>query len=640
MGESTGEAIKGSVGRARWQAIPRRRAHLMLTLLLLLGWATAVVVPDLVVRRGVLDVRYFLSAVCSLGLWLSVVALMAGSPRPVRAALATVAALVLTLTVVGSIGYHQSFQKDPLPVEWEFVLENPRWALALAADAARPAQLVCLACAPFVLGGTFYVTASHLRLPAARLPLRLAALPVALILGAIAVYGLKRSLPADIVGLRAVVVGTYSRYGRGGEPRSLPPPRRLVLPSRPPQRNPNVLLVIHESLGRDQAVGPHGQRRLARFMGKHRDRTVWFPHTSAVATATSVAVPALLSGLEPQAPREHFKRAPLLWHAARAFGYDTGLFTAQDWSIDFFTAFFLGPDRPDVTRTATDYRQPVNRVNELGVPDDLAVDAALDFIRSPRDRPFLTVVQMNATHWPCWAPELATAHWQHGMVTRPDSARCGAAARYVDTQVGRLLDELESSGALEDTLVVITSDHGEVFRSDRPPRRYSFFEDVLAIPLVLHVPAALIDEMPVLLGNARQRCNQLDIVPTLLDLWGVWPTPPVASWPTLTGHSLLRPLPQRRLVSVTDSSIGIEPAGFALYTGSWKWSAQAGLGLRLSNLEDDPDERVDLSARAPAAVRRQLDQELEQRPHLREMIEPGPSGETVGLSPAQWRPAM
>ena len=400
-----------------------------------------------------------------------------------------------------------------------------------------------------------------------------------------------RSLSADLAGLRAISYGTYGHFFKGGEPRTLPTPARLVVPSRVPHTQPNVLLVIHESLGAAAVFGPRGNAPALQAFVARQPRALSFPRASAVATSTCVAIPAMLSGLDPQAPREHFARAPLLWHAGRAFGYRTGLFSAQEFSIDFFASFFLGADHPDVVMTAPDYGQPVQRVNELGVADSLAIDAALAFVERPQvDRPFLAVVQLNGTHWPCWAPELGVGAWrtQPDEIRRPDANRCARAARYLDAQVDRLFRALAARGALDETLVIVTSDHGEVWRPDRPQRRYSYLDDVLAVPLVIHLPAALAGALPVLQQNARLRATHLDIVPTVLDAWGAWP-PADRNWPALTGHSLLRPLPARHLVSVTDSSISHEPPGFAVFADPWKWVAQPG-GLRLANLIDDPDE--------------------------------------------------
>ncbi|ELZ46957.1 sulfatase [Halorubrum coriense DSM 10284] len=61
-----------------------------------------------------------------------------------------------------------------------------------------------------------------------------------------------------------------------------------------------------------------------------------------------------------------------------------------------------------------------------------------------------------------------------------------ASIAYVDGQVERLLEALESSGRLDDTLVVFTSDHGELFgehgRYGKPERMY---DELIRVPLVV-----------------------------------------------------------------------------------------------------------------------------------------------------------
>lgn len=61
-----------------------------------------------------------------------------------------------------------------------------------------------------------------------------------------------------------------------------------------------------------------------------------------------------------------------------------------------------------------------------------------------------------------------------------------AAIRYVDRQIGRLVTELKEQGRYEDTLLILTSDHGELFgdhdQYGKPERMY---DELLRVPLVI-----------------------------------------------------------------------------------------------------------------------------------------------------------
>jgi len=98
--------------------------------------------------------------------------------------------------------------------------------------------------------------------------------------------------------------------------------------------------------------------------------------------------------------------------------------------------------------------------------------------------------------------------------------------RYVDAKIGAFLDELRERELPEETLVVVTADHGDLFGEhglDGHPRR--LYEELL------HVPMLLIGD-GVSSGGIEAPASTLDVVPTVLDACGV-------STESLPGESLL-----------------------------------------------------------------------------------------------------
>lgn len=85
----------------------------------------------------------------------------------------------------------------------------------------------------------------------------------------------------------------------------------------------------------------------------------------------------------------------------------------------------------------------------------------------------------------------------------------------VDNAVGRILDALEESGQAENTIVVFTSDHGEMMGSHRMLGKGVFYRQSVEVPLLIHLPGQT--ESRRLAGNF----SQIDLLPTLLDLMGV-----------------------------------------------------------------------------------------------------------------------
>jgi arylsulfatase len=110
-------------------------------------------------------------------------------------------------------------------------------------------------------------------------------------------------------------------------------------------------------------------------------------------------------------------------------------------------------------------------------------------------------------------------------------AQYDAEIRYVDGQVGLLLAALKERGLDGDTLVILTSDHGEslgehnyFFEHGRFP-----YDDCLHVPLIVRLPGRRS-------GEVRSPVQLIDLLPTVLDLTGLPPDPEAE------GKSLRRPL--------------------------------------------------------------------------------------------------
>jgi len=107
-----------------------------------------------------------------------------------------------------------------------------------------------------------------------------------------------------------------------------------------------------------------------------------------------------------------------------------------------------------------------------------------------------------------------------------------AEIRFTDEHVGLLLDALRRKGRLDDTLVVLVSDHGEeFFEHGRFGHDQTLFEEVVRVPILMRYPARL---------PAGRRIGELvgltDVAPTILELCDL------ARPRTMYGQSLVRAL--------------------------------------------------------------------------------------------------
>lgn len=122
---------------------------------------------------------------------------------------------------------------------------------------------------------------------------------------------------------------------------------------------------------------------------------------------------------------------------------------------------------------------------------------------------------------------LADLYTQHGHDSYPlsnDAERRRLRANYyglvtlVDDAVGRILDTLEQTGQADNTIVVFTSDHGEMMGDHCQLAKGVLYEQAVRIPWMIHVPW-LSRKQHMIPG----RVSQIDLAPTLLDLLGESP---------------------------------------------------------------------------------------------------------------------
>ena len=96
----------------------------------------------------------------------------------------------------------------------------------------------------------------------------------------------------------------------------------------------------------------------------------------------------------------------------------------------------------------------------------------------------------------------------------------------LDEQIGRILDALERTGLAEDTVVVFTSDHGDMFGDHGMMlKHFTHYRGVTHVPFVVRLPPRLQARRRALPGIRSAAASALvsnaDLVPTLLELTGV-----------------------------------------------------------------------------------------------------------------------
>ncbi len=384
---------------------------------------------------------------------------------------------------------------------------------------------------------------------------------------------------------------------------------------------PNLIVVLGESvaLSRMELYGYERQTtpRLAALREARPADWVQMEKAVSNATATKVALPAMLTGLFPSRTPVEQHTFPLLWHYAHAAGYQTALISAQSYAWNNLEGFFVD-DALDHVFTLE--RSDAEIVNSEGMDDRRMMAETLATIdRFAARGPFVVALQFNCTHYPGYSPP----DWQPSAELRrsassaepskpwPDASYDNAVA-YMDHLLGRLFDHLAAQGLAANTIVIFVADHGEDLDGvHKLHRTDSYYQTAIAVPFFAVVPERqrqrLGDRFDQWRQNEQMRVALTDLVPTALDLLGLSADSTVAAWQErLDGRSLLRPLDPDRLIVVvnTDEHVQWSRKGYAVVADDWKYINYSWRGSMLFDLATDALEQRDLLAGDESALSR------------------------------------
>ncbi len=165
---------------------------------------------------------------------------------------------------------------------------------------------------------------------------------------------------------------------------------------------------------------------------------------------------------------------------------------------------------------------------------------------------------------------------------------------YQDEHVGGFLDTLEKLGRLEDTIVVVTNDHGEELYDQRTfGHGFTLTEQMIQAPLMIHYPpmfpeATLIDDLT----------EHVDLAPTMLEAMGLPPmkgTEGTSFLPTLHGSTEQEP---RYAIALSDNGKR------SIHIGNWKLEVHKSKGWKhLFYITSDNPEKRDRRGDAELAGR-------------------------------------
>ncbi len=325
----------------------------------------------------------------------------------------------------------------------------------------------------------------------------------------------------------------------------------VAVASAPPGA-PNVLVIIWDTV-RAMSVSVYGsERRTTPRLERLAASSVTFDWAMAPSPWTLPSHCSMFTGLQ---PGEHscrwddpLRSAPTTVAAEFAKrGWRTGAFVANHFYTTHETGLARGFARFEDFQVTLRQLLLSSSLTQTAIGRDLmrgqTWSLRLRALRSfklrgdPKpltDRKLATTITRDFLHWEAqettrpWFAflNLFDAHdpyepprpWDTAFPSAPKRlAAYEGGIAYMDHELGRLLDALEAQGRLANTVVVVTSDHGEAFGENGVNSHgHALYMPLVHVPLVIHAPGRLTGGTRVSSVIAMR-----DLAPTLLDLAGL-----------------------------------------------------------------------------------------------------------------------
>lgn len=434
-----------------------------------------------------------------------------------------------------------------------------------------------------------------------------------------------------IVWVLLLAIGlAVARFGYSNEAKSAPTPS--------PQPPRNFVLITIDTLRAD-AVGAYGGEWKTPHLDAFAERATVFEQAFSTAPFTGPSHASILTSRHPSKHGIIFNG-----HRVRGKASAESTFVSEHLKKQgFVTAAVISPSP---TRKKFGFGRGFDSFHESCEPahDDTAADGACIAAQArqwlqerPRGRRFFLWVHFFEPHFPYAGP--AEMYEQQGLkpedwiVTRmsklqkmPDARVRKAYLADVyegDHYFGALMQALSDLGLTRDTLVAVTSDHGEYLGEHDRYGHDGLYDEVLHVPLMIASPGRPS-------GRRSELVSTIDLVPTALELLAV---PPM---PSAQGRSLLNPakdepvpsvfaewrhyrvVTRRRRAEPGDYQLGVRTPSSKLIV-DWLFPEE---GSMLFDLERDPNEqrnRLDTDEKQAkfmgAILERHKERELEEQ-HL------------------------
>lgn len=385
---------------------------------------------------------------------------------------------------------------------------------------------------------------------------------------------------------------------------SRPVPKTQAKPTHPR----NVLLVQLESV-RAEATCVGFTEDCVRTSKTNRLLPNRFPlrQMRSLASSTAISSAVLWGGMLPSDSRETLHTFPLIFDYAKAAGYHTAYYTAQNMMFGNARLWVknLGVER---FLSATDFEPECDL--DMGAPERIVAERLVSEFET-LEEPFFVTVQLSNVHYPYYIDKTLPQPFQPASLSKAaDDLQLfynyyQNSVYQQDIHVARFLSALRATEAGKRTVIVYTSDHAESFREHgNLGHTFSVLDSEIRVPGWIDAPEGTLSESEIASLRSAEHVptNHLDLNATMLDLLGLWTAPELTAFTSqIQGDSLLRPERKLRMLPMTNCawvwSCAFENWG--VLHGTRKLEAREwDYEWHCFDLKEDPNEKNDLGPEA------------------------------------------
>ncbi len=317
------------------------------------------------------------------------------------------------------------------------------------------------------------------------------------------------------------------------------------------QKRPNVIIILVDALRAD-SLGCYGQPGdLSPFIDDYSRKGVTFMNAFSHSTHTTISVASLFTGLIPPAHGVRRAGTPIkkvekklasdvmsyeLMTMAELFkqnGYNTcGINTNHN--IDRKSGFAQGFD--SYTMIPGKWLESHGIRSWMGHDGSKVNQMALEWLSSSSKEPFFLFLHYMDVHAPYLPPREYYQVTMNEVLSPLAVVKNGpftgnitdeiisfnkrmyySEIKYFDHLFFGLINELDKRGLLSNTIVVITSDHGDEFHEHGGfGHNFNIYDEVLHVPLIVTWPGAIPTDL-----TREDQVRLIDIMPTLARLAGI-----------------------------------------------------------------------------------------------------------------------